>query len=81
MSTFWRRKDDGHLEHRARQEGDEDLRDRELEAKCRLPEHLKRDDHRSQVQARISHRGQEHRVLRAADPDSRPAGGDGGRAH
>ena len=41
------------LEHGARAERDEDLRDRELEAERHLAEHLQRDDDGRQVQPRV----------------------------
>ena len=73
---------DRDLEHRARQHRDEDLRDREVEVEGRLPQDLQRDDHGREVQARVAHRREQHRVRRAADADRRPASvDDGGRTH
>ena len=72
---------DADLEHSAGEQRDEDLGDRQAEVERHLAEHLERDDHGRQVQARIPPRRQEHRVLRASNPDRRLAGRGGGRVH
>ena len=66
---------DRELEHRAREQRDEDLGDRELEAERRLAEDLQRDDHGREVQPRVAHRRQQDGVGRAADPERRPLPG------
>ena len=71
---------DSHLEHCAGEQRDEDLGDREPEVERDLPEHLQRDDHGREVQSRVADARQQDRVLRAADPHGRLAGGRG-RAH
>ena len=45
-----------------------------------LPEHLQRDDHHGEMQARIPDRGQQDGVAPSPDRHHRPAG-EGGRAH
>ena len=54
---------DPDLEHRAREQRDEDLGDREPEAERHLAKDLERDDHRRQVEARIA-------AASAAEPDT-----------
>ena len=54
MITRWRRNVMRELDHRAGEERDEDLRDRELEVERRLAEDLQRDDHRREMQARVA---------------------------
>ena len=71
---------DRDLEDRGREERDEDLRDRQLEVEGDLAEDLQRDDHACEMQPRIAHRRQQHRVVRAPDPYRRAAG-EGRRAH
>ena len=48
---------DRDLETRAREQRDEDLRDREVEAERDLAEHLQRDDDGGEVQPRIAEPG------------------------
>ena len=72
---------DADLEHRARDERDEDLCDREPELERDLPEHLQRDDHRREVQARVPQRRKQDRVGRASNAKRRPARVDGGHAN
>ena len=72
---------DPDLEDRAREQRDEDLRDREVEVERRLPEDLQRHDHAREVQARVAQRRQQHGVRRAADPHRRPFGSHCGGAH
>ena len=74
-------KRDRDLEHRAGEQRDEDLRDREVEVERRLPEDLERDDDAREVQARIAERRQQHGIRGAADPHRRPPRGEGRRAH
>ena len=45
---------DPHLEHRAGQQRDEDLGDREAEVERHLPEDLQRDDHGREVEPRVA---------------------------
>ena len=71
---------DPDLEQGARPERDEDLGDREAEPEDGLPEHLQRDDHHGEMQARIADRGQQDGVAPSPDRHHRPAG-EGGRAH
>ena len=63
---------DPELEDRARQERDEDLGDRELEAERRLPEHLQRRDDGCEPESRVSHLRQQHGVRRAANRERSP---------
>ena len=73
---------DPHFEHRARQQGDEDLRNREPELERHLSEHLQRDDHCGEMEPGIAPRRQQHGVLRASNLQGRPAAaGSGGGAH
>ena len=65
---------DPHLEHRAGQQRDQDLRDREPEVERDLPEDLQRDDHRGEVEPRVPQRGQQNRIGRAPNPDRRLTG-------
>ncbi len=75
-------KRDPDFEHGTGTERDEDLGDRETEVERHLPEHLQRDDHCREVEARIPDCRQQHRIRGAPDPQSRPAKvDDGGRAH
>ncbi len=69
-----RAKRDRNLEDPGHRERDEDLRDRQLKVERDLAEHLQRDDHRRQMEARIARRGQQDRVVRAPDPQRRAAG-------
>ncbi len=71
---------DRDLEDRGREERNEDLRDRQLEVEGHLAEDLQRDDHACEMQPRVAHRRQQHRVVRAPDPYRRAAG-EGRRAH
>ena len=64
---------DRELEHGAGPEGDEDLRDRQVEAERRLPQHLQRHDHGCEVQSRVAERRQQDGVRRAADQHGPPA--------
>ena len=64
---------DPHLEHRARQQRDEDLRDREPELERHLPQDLERDDHGRQVEARVADVRQQHRIRRASNRQGRLA--------
>ena len=66
--------DDGDLEHRARHDRDQDLRDRETEVERDLPQYLQGDDHGGQVQARVAHARQHDRVVHASDRAPRMAG-------
>ena len=73
---------DPHLQHRAGEQRDEDLRDREPEVERHLAEHLQRDDHRRQVESRVADARQQHGVRRASDPQGRLArAGSAHRAH
>ena len=81
MSTRWRRNAIATSSTAHVPERDQDLGDRELEAERHLPQHLQRDDHGGEVQARVADRRQQHGVVRAADPDRRPTREGGGRAH
>ena len=72
---------DPDLEHRAREQRDENLGDREPELERHLPEHLQRDDHRGQVQPRIAQLRQQDRVGRTSNTQSRLADADRGGAH
>ena len=73
---------DRELDHRAGEERDEDLGDRELEVERRLAQDLQRDDDGREVQARVANRRQQDRVRRPADPERRPRRlGQGGRVH
>ena len=70
---------DPHLEHRAGQQRDEDLRDREPELERHLAEDLQRDDHGREVEPRVADARQQDRVGRASNPQGRLAGA--GSAH
>ena len=65
---------DSDLEDGARPQGYEDLRDRQVEAERRLPEHLQRDDHGGEMKSWIADRRQQNRVLRSPDRQRRPTG-------
>ena len=69
---------DADLEHRARRERDEDLRDRDAEVERHLSEDLQREDDRREVQARVAELGEEDRVRAPAECQRRAAGGRGG---
>ena len=75
MITRWRQKAIADLEHGAREQRDEDLRDREAEVERRLPEHLQRDDHGREVQPRVAERRQQHgiRACRGSAASACPA--------
>ena len=72
---------DPDLEHRARDEGDQDLRDGEAEVEDGLAENLERHDHGGELQSRVPHGRQQHRVGRAAEADRGAIGGERGRGH
>jgi hypothetical protein len=59
------------LDHRARAEAEEDLRDRDPERERRLSEHLERRDRRREVEAGVPQLGEDDRVGRPADRDGR----------
>src|SRR4029077_17665731 len=65
---------DRHLEHRAREQRDEDLRDREAEMEGRLAEYLKCRDHGRQMEPRIAQLRQYHWIGRAANRERAHAG-------
>ncbi len=48
---------------------DQDLGDREAEVERHLSQDLQRDDHAREVQAGVAQGGQQHRVIRAAEPE------------
>ena len=64
---------DRHLDHRAAEDGGEDLRHADLEAEPELSEDVDRDDDRGDVQARVAGLRQEHGVGGPAERE-RPAG-------
>ena len=73
---------DSDLQHRARRDGEQDLRDREPEVERDLSEHLERRDHRREMEPRVAQLGQDDRVRPAPDREREAAGGRCGmRAH
>src|SRR5436305_92984 len=66
-------KDEGGVDGRAHPDGHEDLRDGELEAEHRLPEHLEGQDHGRQAQARVAPAGQDNGNAPSADHDRAPS--------
>ena len=73
---------DRDLEHRARRERDEDLRDRELKMESNLPDHLERRDRGREMQPWVAQFRQDDRILCASNRERQAAGGRCGmRAH
>ena len=73
---------DRDLEHRAGEERDEDLRDREPEVERDLAEDLERDDHRRELEARVAQPWEHNGVEPVADPQNGPGrANECGRAH
>src|SRR5207247_9673119 len=73
------------LEQGESEEREQDLRDRQPEVECGLPEHLQRRDHGREVQPRVAELRQENGVGAPADREREAAwdrcGGSGHRGH
>ena len=66
-------KDEGSVDGRAHPDGDKDLRDGELEAEHRLPEHLEGQDHGREAQTGVAPAGQDNGNAPSADHDRAPS--------